>query len=83
METLEHTANIVWKAIQLGNLGVLPEEERDRLMTLREKFAIPGRISSCDATPMPANHSAAPADATISEEDIREIAKRVISKLNQ
>jgi hypothetical protein len=53
METLEHTASIVWKAIQLGNLNVLPEYERDRLMGLREKFNLQGRVATCDASPMP------------------------------
>jgi L-fuculose-phosphate aldolase len=40
METLEHTANIIWKAMQLGNVNVLPEFERDRLIELREKFNV-------------------------------------------
>ncbi len=61
METLEHTASIVWKAIQLGNLNVLPGDERDRLMTLREKFHLPGRVTSCDATPMPSSAAEFPA----------------------
>lgn len=52
METLEHTATIIWKAIQLGNLNVLSEYERDRLMGLREKFKLPGRVALCDATPL-------------------------------
>lgn len=52
METLEHTANIVWKAIQLGNVNVLPEAERDRLMTLRERFNLTGKISLCDCAPL-------------------------------
>jgi L-fuculose-phosphate aldolase len=52
METLEHTASIVWKAIQLGNVNVLNETERDRLMTLRERFGLKGRISLCDCTPL-------------------------------
>ncbi len=52
METLEHTANIVWKAIQLGNVNVLTEVERDRLMTLRERFNLTGKISLCDCTPL-------------------------------
>ena len=55
METLEHTANIVTKSIQLGNLGVIPENERDRLMTLRDKLNLPGRVTPCDATPMPSS----------------------------
>jgi len=52
METLEHTANIVWKAIQLGIVNVLTEVERDRLMTLRERFNLTGKISLCDCTPL-------------------------------
>ena len=82
METLEHTASIVWKAIQLGNLNVLPGEERDRLMTLREKFHLPGRVTSCDATPMPS--SVAESNALpegIDEKTIRFIAEQVIEKL--
>jgi L-fuculose-phosphate aldolase len=87
LETLEHTASIVWKAIQLGNMNVLPERERDRLMTLRDKFNLPGRVTTCDATPMPSSHSEsyethASADA-ISEQKIRQIAEQVIAKLSK
>ncbi|MEN8247402.1 MAG: class II aldolase/adducin family protein [Bacteroidota bacterium] len=52
METLEHTASIVSKSIQLGNVNIMPSEERDRLMTLREKFNLPGRVSACDTKPL-------------------------------
>jgi L-fuculose-phosphate aldolase len=55
METLEHTASIVWKAIQLGNVNVLPENERERLMALRPNYGLTGPLTSCDATPMPSN----------------------------
>ncbi|MEW6508229.1 MAG: class II aldolase/adducin family protein [Bacteroidota bacterium] len=51
METLEHTASIIWKAIQLGNVNVLPEVERDRLMNLRKKFNLTGKITLSDCTP--------------------------------
>jgi len=85
METLEHTASIVWKAIQLGNLNVLPGEERDRLMTLREKFNLPGRVTACDATPMPSSTSVASGSgelpAGIDEATIRSIAEQVIGRL--
>jgi L-fuculose-phosphate aldolase len=87
METLEHTASIVWKAIQLGNLNVLPPAERDRLMELREKFRLSGRVTSCDATPMAS--SAHPASETermpkgIDEERIREITEQVIARLTR
>ena len=87
LETLEHTANIVWKAIQLGNINVLPERERDRLMTLRDKFNLPGRITSCDATPMPSSQAESfeqpSSNEAISEQRIRQIAEQVISKLSK
>jgi L-fuculose-phosphate aldolase len=85
METLEHTASIVWKAIQLGNLNVLPGEERDRLMTLREKFHLSGRVTSCDATPMPGSmYGSSESNSLpvgIDEQTIRSIAEQVIGKL--
>ena len=92
METLEHTANIVWKSMQLGNMNVLPEFERERLMNLRDNYyKIPGRVASCDATPMPSN--AEPIINTeqlnlsnttkVSDEEIRKITESVIAKLNK
>lgn len=85
METLEHTADIIWKAIQLGNMNVLPEFERDRLMTLREKFNLPGRVTVCDATPMPSNSQSysdyKQLPKGITEQTIRDITAQVISKL--
>jgi L-fuculose-phosphate aldolase len=87
METLEHTASIVWKALQLGNLNVLPPEERDRLMTLREKFHLLGRVTACDATPMPSSsHPASESHQLpkgVSEERIRQITEQVIARLTK
>lgn len=91
METLEHTANIVTKAIQLGNLGVLPEDERDRLMTLRDKFNLPGRITTCDATPLSSNPepikieplSSSYSSLNISEDTIRRITENVLAKIKR
>jgi len=83
METLEHTASIVWKAIQLGNLNVLPPEERDRLMTLRDKFGLAGRVTTCDATPMASSAHPAAETAGVSEARIREITEQVIARLTK
>ena len=91
METLEHTASIVWKAIQLGNINVLPENERDRLMSLREKFKLQGRVATCDATPMPSsepiqftvNESTRPYKKDITEQRIKEITEEVLAKIKQ
>lgn len=87
METLEHTANIVWKAMQLGSMNVINEGERDRLMTLRDKFNLTGRILTCDAQPMPSNDEEATnygcsTKKNFDENTIREITQSVISKLN-
>ncbi|HTY37594.1 MAG TPA: class II aldolase/adducin family protein [Bacteroidota bacterium] len=87
LETLEHTASIVWKAIQLGNVNVLPDRERDRLMSLREKFNLPGRVTTCDATPMPSSpvesFERPQRQEPVSEQKIRQIAEQVIAKLRQ
>ncbi len=52
METLEHTAHIVWNAVQLGSVNVLPEEEAQRLMALREKYHVSGQVSACETEPL-------------------------------
>jgi L-fuculose-phosphate aldolase len=79
METLEHTASIVWKAIQLGNVNVLPEYERDRLMTLRDKFNLPGRVTPCDVTPMRIEN----APVFGQSETAEKIAELVMEKLKE
>ena len=87
METLEHTANIVWKAIQLGNLGVLPEKERDRLLALRSQYNLTGPVTVCDATPMRTKTQSFTESKElpkgISEQTIRDITEQVISKLKK
>jgi L-fuculose-phosphate aldolase len=40
METLEHVAQIVFIAKQLGNLNILSAEQIQKLTALREKFGI-------------------------------------------
>lgn len=90
METLEHTATIIWNAIQLGNLNVLPEYERDRLMELRNSFGLKGRVTVCDSTPMPSNERPIPLASSfnsrekeISEQYIREITEKVLAKIKK
>jgi L-fuculose-phosphate aldolase len=73
METLEHTASIIWKAIQLGNVNVLSEYERDRLMNLRAKYNLQGCIVPCDTTPMTIGQ--------IPEKTIIEIVRRIVSEM--
>lgn len=49
METLEHTAHIIWNAIQLGNVNVLSDENAKRILNLRGKYNIGGKITPCKA----------------------------------
>ncbi|MBN2007864.1 class II aldolase/adducin family protein [candidate division KSB1 bacterium] len=51
METLEHAAHIVALSINLGNVNVIPPDQVDKLMELREKMVIPGRINACTTNP--------------------------------
>ncbi len=83
METLEHTASIVWKAIQLGNLNVLPEYERDRLLSLREKFNLSGKVAACDVTPF-----TFPSKTKVNEEQdleklIKEVTEKILNRLKK
>jgi L-fuculose-phosphate aldolase len=89
METLEHTASIVWKAIQLGNVNVLPEHERDLLMDLRKKMNMQGPVLPCDSSPMSITGFQSSAGkgsedskgGDITEEEIREITEKVIARI--
>jgi L-fuculose-phosphate aldolase len=85
METLEHTASIFWKAIQLGNVNVLPEKERERLMALRPNYGLTGPLITCDTTPLPGNSKliSGSGKIEISEQTINEFAEKVINKLKQ
>ena len=47
METLEHTAHIIFNALQLGKVNVLSEEIAARISALREKYGISGKALAC------------------------------------
>ena len=89
METLEHTASIVWKAMQMGNVQVLPDVERDRLLDLKEYYKIQGRVAACDTTPMASNKksgencgcSAPTKTVDTNDQLIRDVVEKVLSKL--
>jgi L-fuculose-phosphate aldolase len=75
METLEHTAYIVYLAHQMGNVNVLPQDEVDRLMDLREKFQIPGRITACQAAPIKQKNP------EVADSVVTNITEKVIKRL--
>ncbi len=87
METLELTANIVWKAMQLGNVNVMPTEERDRLLALRGRYNLTGPVTVCNTDPLtPGNKATYGCPTTsdsseISEHDIKKLVEKVLIKL--
>lgn len=89
METLEHTANIVWKAVQLGNVNVLDQKERDRLLGLRDNYGLQGRVTACDVKPMttpsapPAQSDRPSVTANPNEQSIKEIVEKVLQRLSE
>jgi L-fuculose-phosphate aldolase len=72
-ETLEHTAHIIYFAIQLGNVNMIPGPEVDKLMSLRERLNIPGRVQACG---LPSQEKTAP-----TEKQVEEITRKVLEKL--
>ncbi|MDZ7724111.1 MAG: class II aldolase/adducin family protein [candidate division KSB1 bacterium] len=76
METLEHSAEIVHYAIQLGNVNMIPQDQVDKLMQVREQMNIPGRINLCSA------NNGSQADQ-IDETQIESITREVINRLNK
>ena len=55
------------------------------LMDLRDKFNLPGRVATCDATPMPSSSNSLEevsqsGNTKVNEQMIREIAEKVIAK---
>ncbi len=78
METLEHAAHIVFLAIQLGNVNVIPQEQVDKLMALRDRYGLTGRITACRAAPSGAQTTVSPDDETI-----QKITRQVIERLKK
>ncbi len=47
METLEHSSQIIFQASQLGRINFLQEDDVKKLMDVREKMNLPGKIFQC------------------------------------
>ncbi len=43
METLEHVAEVLWRALQLGRVSLLEPKEVERLLSLRERYGLSPR----------------------------------------
>ena len=73
METLEHYAHILFRSMQLGNVNVISDPEIDRLMDIREKLNIPGKIM----------HKERGSAANVSDAMIEEITKKVLDNVRK
>jgi len=76
-ETLEHTAHITYFAIQLGNVNMIPGAEVDKLMSLRDRLSIPGRVKAC-GVPAQTQEQTKP-----TEKQVEEITRKVLEKLRK
>lgn len=75
METLEHAAHIVFLSMQMGNVNVLPQNQVDRLMSMREGYGLGGKVSVCRAAPSAAS------ETTPAVDNVRLITQKVIDRL--
>lgn len=75
METLEHSAHIVYRSIQLGNVNMIPPEEVDKLMEVRERMNIPGRVTTCTTQK--------PAENQPLEKTIESVTQKVLERLQK
>ena len=72
-ETLEHTAYITFLSIQLGNVNMIPGPEVDKLMTIRDRMNIPGRVQACAVPGQKQNEP--------TEKQVEDITRKVLEKL--
>lgn len=72
-ETLEHSAHILFRSMQLGNVNVISDSEVGRLMDLREKLNIPGKIIKTEKDPV----------TEVSDALIEEITRKVLENVRK
>jgi L-fuculose-phosphate aldolase len=85
METLEHTAHILYLAIGLGHVNKIPKEQVDKLMKIRDQMNIPGKIdkSSISGSCINGSFVTQAKGNSIPEGLIEIITKRVLKRLKQ
>ena len=74
METLEHSAQILFLSMQLGNVNVISDSEVGRLMQLRDKLNIGGKILQKEP---------AAAAGNVSDDVIEEITRKVLENVRR
>jgi L-fuculose-phosphate aldolase len=80
METLEHSAKIIFSAIQLGNVNMIPGPEVKKLMEIRQQMNIPGRINVCGENGTCGNHQPGVPDENLISEITRLVMERLKSQ---
>ncbi|MDB9822217.1 class II aldolase/adducin family protein [Deltaproteobacteria bacterium] len=85
METLEHTANIIFLAMGLGNVNRIPEEQIDKLMEIRDQMNIPGKVDASSASGycLEESFGMQAKGNSMTEGLIETITKRVLKRLKQ
>ncbi len=79
METLEHTAHIIWNAMQLGQVNVLSEKVTEQLMALRNRYGLAGSVQKCQSQPLISTKDTA--DQSLDEQQIQRIKEVILKKL--
>lgn len=74
METLEHSAHILFLSMQLGNVNVISDSEVGRLMQLRDKLNIGGKILQKEPAAGAGN---------VSDAVIEEITRKVLENVRR
>lgn len=80
LEKLEHAAHVTATAKQLGQVKVLPENEVQKLVALRQKLGVKSRVNPCDsckACGKTSDERQATSDETLIELLTEEILKKV------
>lgn len=82
METLEHTAHIIYLSIGLGNVNMIPPQQVDKLMELREQMNIPGRVSACTTNGSCSTDSSCSTENSL-QDQIEQITQKVMDRLKK
>ncbi len=75
METLEHSSQIIFQTMQLGKVNMLKKEEVKKLMEVRKKMNIQGKIMQCEYTEEKKNSLNSELIESITDEVLRRLKK--------
>mgnify|MGYP006300501351 FL=1 len=76
METLEHTAQIIHTSIQLGNVNMIPADQVNKLMQVRDKLGVSSPIYKCGEA-----SGSSCENETVSNDQIEAITRAVVNRI--